>query len=309
MVDRTSAHAFSKKGSMVGRTGFEPATFCTSSFGRKRQLNAVSLKELMEMFNEFQVVDLQRAKKTAKEKVYYVRKFFNEIQLNPLGVNVLDVRHYLRDLDCSVHVYKNVLGALKVFFRDFLDRPGVVASFKFPRPAFKPKVIPSKEDLLRFFDALDSEVGEVLFLFYASSGLRKSEVLGLNESNFDLERRMIMPNGHNGVTKSSYVSFYNLEAEEALNNFKESIDRLFKVSDRQYKKIWKNAARQSGVHITAQKLREWFCCEMGTLGVSDRYIDAFCGRVPKSVLARNYTDYSPERLRRIYEEADLKVLA
>jgi len=55
-------------------------------------------------------------------------------------------------------------------------------------------------------------------------------------------------------------------------------------------------------------LKEWFCCEMGTLGVSDRYIDAFCGRTPKSVLARHYTDYNPERLRHIYEKANLKVI-
>jgi len=48
---------------------------------------------------------------------------------------------------------------------------------------------------------------------------------------------------------------------------------------------------------------------MGELGVPDRYIDAFCGRVPKSVLARHYTDYSPERLKRIYDKAGLKVLS
>jgi len=32
------------------------------------------------------------------------------------------------------------------------------------------------------------------------------------------------------------------------------------------------------------------------------------GKAPKSVLARHYTDYNPERLRIIYEEANLKVL-
>jgi len=48
---------------------------------------------------------------------------------------------------------------------------------------------------------------------------------------------------------------------------------------------------------------------MGNLGVPDRYIDAFCGRVPKSVLAKHYTDYSPKKLKRIYEKADLKVLS
>ena len=62
------------------------------------------------------------------------------------------------------------------------------------------------------------------------------------------------------------------------------------------------------MNISPQRLREWFCCEMALLGVNDRYIDAFCGRTPKSILARNYTDYSPEKLKQIYEKADLKVL-
>jgi intergrase/recombinase len=35
---------------------------------------------------------------------------------------------------------------------------------------------------------------------------------------------------------------------------------------------------------------------MGWLGVPDRYVDAFCGRVPRSVLVRHYTDFSPEKL-------------
>jgi len=47
---------------------------------------------------------------------------------------------------------------------------------------------------------------------------------------------------------------------------------------------------------------------MGELGVPDRYIDALCGRAPKSILARHYTDYSPERLKRIYDKAGLEVL-
>ena len=38
------------------------------------------------------------------------------------------------------------------------------------------------------------------------------------------------------------------------------------------------------------------------------YVDAFCGRVPQTVLARHYTDYSPEKLKEIYEKANLKIL-
>jgi intergrase/recombinase len=44
------------------------------------------------------------------------------------------------------------------------------------------------------------------------------------------------------------------------------------------------------------------------LGVSETYIDAFCGRVSKTVLARHYTDFSPEKLKKIYDETVPNVL-
>ena len=47
---------------------------------------------------------------------------------------------------------------------------------------------------------------------------------------------------------------------------------------------------------------------MGEKGMADRYVDAFCGRVPKSILARHYTDYSPVKLGVIYEKARIQIL-
>ncbi len=73
-------------------------------------------------------------------------------------------------------------------------------------------------------------------------------------------------------------------------------------------RIFLDARMKTGLSITPQILREWFACEMGKLGVPDRYVDAFCGRVPRSVLARHYTDFSPEKLKEIYDKAGLKVL-
>lgn len=37
------------------------------------------------------------------------------------------------------------------------------------------------------------------------------------------------------------------------------------------------------------------------------YIDSFCGRTPSSVLEKHYLDYTPERLKEIYDEAGLTV--
>jgi len=61
-------------------------------------------------------------------------------------------------------------------------------------------------------------------------------------------------------------------------------------------------------YITPQVLREWFTTEMARLKVPDRYVDAFCGRIPRSVLARHYTDYSPNVPKEIYDSVNLQVL-
>ena len=71
--------------------------------------------------------------------------------------------------------------------------------------------------------------------------------------------------------------------------------------------LWKSAREKTGLNITPQQLRQWFCSEMLRLGVSETYIDAFCGRIPKSVLARHYTDFSPEKLRKIYFDFEIYV--
>jgi intergrase/recombinase len=55
-------------------------------------------------------------------------------------------------------------------------------------------------------------------------------------------------------------------------------------------------------------LGEWFCDEMGQLGAPDRFVDAFCGRVPGSILAKRYSDLAPEKLKEIYENSKLMTL-
>ena len=60
--------------------------------------------------------------------------------------------------------------------------------------------------------------------------------------------------------------------------------------------------------MTIQKVNRWFATEMSRLCVNAKYNDAFCGRTKSSVLEKHYLDYSPERLREIYDEAGITVL-
>jgi integrase len=276
-----------------------------------RQAPGILSEELLTKFREFLKVDLGRSGKTAYEHTYYIKKFLNELSKPVEGATIEDVRQYLKSLkDISSAQYKNILMALKIFFRDFLKMPEVVASFKFPHQVFKPKQILNKEQLVQFYECLETTKEKALFMLYVTTGLRRDEILSLRPEDIDFDKRMITTDNHKGETKKSWVSFYNDEAEQALKEYLATkkpsrSERLFPMQRDEVVELWKSARESTGINITPQKLRQWFCSEMLRLGVSETYVDAFCGRIPKSVLARHYTDFSPEKLREIYEKAGL----
>ena len=277
-----------------------------------RQAPGIPTIELLTRFREFLKVDLRRSDKTAYEHTYYIKSLLNELHVPIELVTAEDVRGYLKSLNISSAQYKNILMALKVFFRDFLKMPETVSSFKFPHQVFKPKQILSKEQLQQSYKHLETTKEKALFMFYATTGLRRDEILSLKPEDIDFDKRMITPDNHEGVTKKSWVSFYNEEAETVLKEYlttkKQSRSRrLFPTQRDEVVELWKTAKDKTGINITPQKLRQWFCSEMLRLGVSETYVDAFCGRAPKSVLARHYADFSPEKLKEIYEKAKLGV--
>ncbi len=208
-----------------------------------------------------------------------------------------------------------MLKALKCYFKRYL-KMDLTDSFQFPKQPYYPKRVPTKEQLQEFYKALPTLKEDALFLLYATSGLRKSEILSMRLEDLDLNRRMFIPKVHIGNTKKSWIGFFNEEAKEALMKYLAKCEknpqyhrkiRVFNPS--KSPTMWRVAREKTGLKITPKVLRDWFCCQMGELGVPDRYIDAFCGRVPKSILARHYTDYSPQRLKRIYDKAGLTVLS
>jgi len=293
---------------MAGPPGIEPGTF---GLRVDRDIHI----DLVE-FRDFLLVDEQKSEVTARDYPALVRRFLTSVNY-PITVD--SVRAYLKRVKeaCSRDHYALTLSALKAYLGRYKGIPQLVSSFKFPPKTIKPKDIPEKTELQRFYEALDSPIMKAYFLLTASSGLRKGEVLSFRVvSDVDFKVRMLRPYNHKGSTKHSWVSFYNKEAEKVLNEFRSKLnkrqtksDKLLPISNRDFKREWKATQERTGLKITSKTLRDWFAEEMGKLGVADRYIDAFQGRAPKSVLARYYSDYSPEKLRQIYEKANLKLLA
>jgi integrase/recombinase XerD len=164
---------------------------------------------MLTKFREFLKVDLRRSEKTAYEHTYYIKRFLNALRVQAESATAEDIREYLKSLKVGSAQNKNILMALKLFFRDFLKNPEAVASFKFPHQVFKPKQIVSKEQLQLFYGTLDTAKEKALFTLYATTGLRREEILTLRPEDVDFDKRMMTPNNHLGETKKSRVSFYN----------------------------------------------------------------------------------------------------
>jgi integrase/recombinase XerD len=271
---------------------------------------------IFEDFRNFLLVDRQLEEGTVERHILELKRLFENAEFNPLNATRLDIRNYLKMFkDLPANSYANILKTLRVFYRDYLGRPEVIEGFKFPTRPFNAIAIPSKKELQEFYRWLKEPMAKALFLIYSTTGLRRNEVLNLRIGDIDFEKRMIIPKGSSSRTKRTWITFYNDEAEDALKEYLgsfESLDRkarLFPVTETYFRKRWRAFERERKIRLSPQVLREWFACEMGRLGVPDRYVDAFCGRVPRSVLARHYTDFSPEKLKEIYDKANIKVLS
>ncbi len=185
-------------------------------------------------------------------------------------------------------------------------------SFEFANIDYIPPIAPTDQEVKIFYDNLPTLRMKAMFLLLATSGRRPHEVLELRRQDVDWNSRMLKPTKSN-PTKKVYFSFFNQECEKVFREYLETRTdddpRIFTTNINHIDEAFKEVSNRIGIKITPKDLRVWFACRMADLGVQDRYVDAFCGRVPRSVLARHYTDYSPERLKRIYDRANLKVFS
>ncbi|MEM3538518.1 MAG: tyrosine-type recombinase/integrase [Nitrososphaerales archaeon] len=258
--------------------------------------------------------DQNKSPVTQREYPRLLRRSFKHIN-KPITLS--KIKEYLRRAKerYSPDHYSLTLTAFKNYMK-FKGCSNALDEFKHIHKGFTPKMLPSKEDLQRFYNAIPSLIIKAYFMLLATSGLRPGEIKSLTLDDVDFNQRLLRPSCHKGATKHSWVSFYNEEAEKVLKQFRESLSKkqeeskkLLPISSRDLKRDWKEAQIKSGIKLKPKDLRDWFCSEMAELGVSDRYVDAFCGRMPRSILARHYSDYNPKRLKRIYDQAGLKVLS
>jgi integrase len=270
-----------------------------------------SVDDVLNDYRQFATSVLDRSENTVDLHTRYIERLLEHADTPPAHITQDDITDYLdSEGDVSDATRMNIIGALRVFFRDFLDRE-VMDAFEMPSKSAKPTDVPSKEDLQTFYEALEDPKYKAAFLFAATSGLRSSELCQLTMDDIDEDKRMIVPD-KDSKTKQTWVTFYNDEAAEAFEAFKPERDsddeRVFQTTKQPLNRKFRHVSEAVGVKVTVQKLRRWFATKMSRCGVDAKYIDAFCGRTPSSVLEKHYLDYSPERLKEIYDEAGIAVL-
>ena len=177
-------------------------------------------EEILQEFAMFCKVDLLRSRKTVREHINNLKRYIKAMGSFIDATEIRNFLFYIRNKYSNPRTYRSYLCTLKVFCRDFLKKGEWGESLRFPR--IQPKIItdlPSKQQLRTYFHALPNDKAKAAFLVYCTSGLRMSEIFN---AKILKEIRAIIPTIHEqySTTKNSYLSFYNLEAEEYLKKVK-----------------------------------------------------------------------------------------
>ena len=274
-----------------------------------KETTITDFEESISSYEEFGIEELKLEQITINNHKSVIRNFLNHSK----GIiNNQSVKVYLESNE-SLSWKSNQIKALRRYVRDYLKLGNWINEFVFTKAKAKRKdEIPSNEQLTKFCELLPYQT-QIVFLVMFSSGLRIGEVLSLRFSNVHFETNLIdASNLHSGETKSSWFSFVTKQTSKYLESYMGNTEydenddnpKFFSVSARSVQQAFKKESKQMGISINPHLLRTVFAEKCREAKIDKEYIDAFCGRVPQGILAKNYTVYSPESLRKQYDKVE-----
>ncbi len=286
------------------------------------------MERFIEKFSKYLTVEKNYSEHTLRSYRSDLKELADFLKnKDPKNINHLDLRRFLAELRRKTRSKRTIvrkLGAIRSFFR-FLSREKHIKT----NPAdsvFTPKMdkkLPEFLDLentLKLVTAppLDNILGlrdrallEVLY----STGIRVSELVGLNEENVDLIGGMVKVRGKG---KKERIALLGSEGQRAIRNYvKEKHSRIpgvsgalfinkrgTRLSDRSVRRIIGKYVRQCSIEqkISPHSIRHSFATHLLDNGADLRSVQELLGHKNLST-TQIYTHLGSQRIREIYSKA------
>jgi len=168
---------------------------------------------------------------------------------------------------------------------------GLDLKFKKYREAFKPRRIPTTEDLKQFMSVIDNKRDRTIVYLFINSGIRESELINMNLDDIDWKNCMIIVRGKGGKVRyiplprrvlygRNVPSLYLYITKHRLNTDKKALftTKQGRISPTYLRNLIKKRARQAGLPwIHTHSLRHYAATNWLRAGLNIRVVQELLG--------------------------------
>jgi integrase/recombinase XerD len=228
---------------------------------------------------------------TVRSYVYAVFALARYFRRTPDLLNLEDVRAFLvflvKQKKPSWSWYNVHVCGIRFFYRVTLQRDWVIEHIPYGRRPRRLPMIASRDQLIRFFDAVDDPQFRVLFMTIYASGLRSSEARALLISDIESDRMLInVRHGKGDKQRFAPLSpalledlraYYRAYRPESFLFFGQDKDRP--IAERTLREACVEARERAKLspELTTHSLRHTFATNLLEAGVDLRTIQVILG--------------------------------
>ncbi len=226
--------------------------------------------------------------------VYRLAAFYHR---SPDRLSREEIREFLVDLverkKVNWSYYKQVLAALRFFYRRVLRRGEVVEDVRCPRPEKRLPVVLSVEEVARFFKAIPSLKHRTILMLAYGAGLRIGEAVRVRLADIDRQRKVLRV--EQGKGKKDRYTLLSPGLLEILDRYcwaAQPEDLLFTtrfkdrpITDSTVQRVCIQARQDAGIdkRISPHTLRHSFATHLLEAGTDLRVIQVLLGHAsPKT---------------------------
>jgi site-specific recombinase XerD len=267
------------------------------------------------MIEDLKIRDYSEHTTAAYVSVVYRLAKFHHKSPDKLGREA--IRAFLVDLveqkKVSWPYYKQVLAALRFFYRHVLRRGEVVEDIRGPRPEKRLPVVLSAEEVARFFKAIPSLKHRTILMLAYGAGLRIGEAVRVRLLDIDRERNVLrVEQGKGKKDRYTVLSPGLLEILDRYCWAARPEDLLFTtrfkdrpITDSTVQRVCIQARKDAGIdkRISPHTLRHSFATHLLEAGTDLRVIQVLLGHASPKTTAI-YTHVSTALIGKIISPLD-----